>query len=332
MRSSILWLALCATFGLRPAAAEPQNFEAFKFVSGFFGFDAAREKGGGPTTLSLIGAGFSRTGTKSLEAALLRLGHKVYDTRSMLELGHTARWEDAAKEYKAAGNVTLIEALLEEMERRGYTTTLDFPMNLFAPILARQRPAAKVLMSVRPSEDSWVEAWATVNQILSIFILRPWSWLIDMEFNKRILKTLYDFDFEYPAYPEHIARKLPWFEVAERFPAFESDDAKLQWKKLHQRLQLDLQSQLSTDRFMTFDVRSGWAPLLEFLGVDDPSLASEPFPRVNDRSSLQVVRTVMDVVAIFLPLWITLVLYLSYRCIAWLLRLICGRTQKEKLG
>ena len=65
---------------------------AFKFVSGFFGLDSAREKKTEAKELALIGAGFSRTGTKSLEAALLELGHKVYDTRSMLELKHISRW------------------------------------------------------------------------------------------------------------------------------------------------------------------------------------------------------------------------------------------------
>merc|ERR1712113_845975 len=145
--------------------------------------------------------------------------------------------------------------------------------------------------------EAWIEAWATVNQILGIFILRPWSWLIDMEFNKRIVKTLYDFDWEYPSYPEHIWRPVPWFEVVQRLPAFDTDAARQQWIKLHKRLQRDLELQLPRERFTTFDVRSGWAPLLGFLGVDDPLLAAEPFPRVNDRASLETVRSVMDVLA-----------------------------------
>ena len=42
------------------------------------------------------------------------------------------------------------------------------------------------------------------------------------------------------------------------------------------------------------DVSEGWAPLLAFLEVDDPKLASEDFPRVNDVQSLKTVRKVMD--------------------------------------
>lgn len=330
------WLStavIAANFGVC-LTDQPQQgsneFEAFKFVSGFFGLDAARDRGSKAAELSLIGAGFSRTGTKSLEAALLRLGHKVYDTRSMLELGHVPRWEEAAKEYKGSGNVTLIERLLSDIEGRGYTTTLDFPMNLFAPVFAECRPDAKVLMSIRPSLESWVEAWATVNEILSIFVLRPWTWLLEMEFNARILKTMYDFDWEYPTYPAHNQRPLPWFEVNQRLPGFETEEVRAAWKALHQRLQHELEAQLPRERFLAFDVRSGWAPLLDFLSISDAVLAAEAFPRVNDRASLQKVRIVMDVLAVGMPLWAAFLIYFSFKCV----RCACGgrHSQKEKQG
>ena len=63
---------------------------------------------------------------------------------------------------------------------------------------------------------------------------------------------------------------------------------------------------------MIFDVREGWAPLLAFLDVDDPNLAAEPFPRVNDVQSLKTVRRVMDFIALFLPLWPALLAYAIY--------------------
>mmetsp|Transcript_18188 Transcript_18188/g.47298 ORF Transcript_18188/g.47298 Transcript_18188/m.47298 type:complete len:349 (+) Transcript_18188:73-1119(+) len=317
--------------GSKPGWLEPRFVEAFKFVSGFFGLDAAREKGGQASKMTLIGAGFSRTGTKSLEAALLRLGHKVYDTRSMMELGHVTRWEMAAEQFKAAKNSTAVDQLLTEIEAQGYTATLDFPMNLFAPIFAELRPSAKVLMSARPSEESWVEAWGKVNEILGIFILRPWCWILDMGFNRRILRTMYQFEWEYPTYPEHIWRPVPWFEVIQRLPAFETQAARQAWLDLHQRLQRELEAQLPAERFATFDVRSGWKPLLDFLGIDNAALAAEPFPRVNDQGSLQAVRVTMDVVATGLPLWVLLTIWLFSKCARCLCRGMC-KTTKEKRG
>ena len=83
-----------------------------------------------PRGLQVIGGGFARTGTKSTEAALIRLGHKIYDTRSILECNHADRCVKAAQELRD-GKYDEVRDLLEEMEQRGYTATLDFPVNLF---------------------------------------------------------------------------------------------------------------------------------------------------------------------------------------------------------
>ena len=117
------------------------RWEAARLVSGFLGLDKQREAAAPPRGLQVIGGGFARTGTKSTEAALLRLGHKIYDTRSILECKHADRWVTAARELREGKDAEL-RALLEEVEQRGYTATLDFPVNLFAKALAELRSAA----------------------------------------------------------------------------------------------------------------------------------------------------------------------------------------------
>ena len=117
------------------------RWEAAKLVSGFLGLDKQREAAAPPRGLQVIGGGFARTGTKSTEAALLKLGHKIYDTRSILECNHADRWVTAAQELRD-GKDDEVRALLAEMEERGYTATLDFPVNLFAKALAELRSAA----------------------------------------------------------------------------------------------------------------------------------------------------------------------------------------------
>ena len=123
------------------ADSSATRWEAARLVSGFLGLDKQREAQAPPRGLQVIGGGFARTGTKSTEAALLRLGHKIYDTRSILECKHADRWVKAAQELRD-GQDQEIRALLEEMEQRGYTATLDFPVNLFAKALAELRSAA----------------------------------------------------------------------------------------------------------------------------------------------------------------------------------------------
>ena len=117
------------------------RWEAAKLVSGFLGLDKQREAQAPPRGLQVIGGGFARTGTKSTEAALLKLGHKIYDTRSILECNHADRWVKAAQELRD-GKDDELKTLLDEMEQRGYTATLDFPVNLFAKALAELRSAA----------------------------------------------------------------------------------------------------------------------------------------------------------------------------------------------
>ena len=96
----------------------------------------------------------------------------------MIELNHGYDWEEAARLAKFENNFTLFDELLEELETMGYNATLDYPMNLLAPLLAARRPNAKVLMTVRTSTRVWVESWCDINDILSIFVARPWSWLV----------------------------------------------------------------------------------------------------------------------------------------------------------
>ena len=78
------------------------RWEAARLVSGFLGLDKQREAPSKPRGLQVIGGGFARTGTKSTEAALLRLGHKIYDTRSILECKHADRWVKRPKNYVTA--------------------------------------------------------------------------------------------------------------------------------------------------------------------------------------------------------------------------------------
>ena len=141
---------LCCTLVLTTAApgavaaavdSSATRWEAARLVSGFLGLDKQREAAAPPRGLQVIGGGFARTGTKSTEAALLKLGHKIYDTRSILECQHADRWVQAARELRD-GKYDELRALLEEVEERGYTATLDFPVNLFAKALAELRSAA----------------------------------------------------------------------------------------------------------------------------------------------------------------------------------------------
>ncbi|CAJ1385149.1 unnamed protein product [Effrenium voratum] len=300
----ILRAWLLAAVGVAAADEGWSFWSSLRLVSGFLGLDHLREKKQRRAQLAIIGAGFSRTGTKSMETALSQLGYQIYDMRSMLQLGHVEGWLEAAQTWRR-GNSTALEKMLQTVEELGYTATLDLPMNLLAPALAEIRPSAKVVMTVRPLEE-WLESWANVNEVMSCLVVRPWRWLVDLNFNQQMLKVLYDFHWPYPEYPEHVRRPLPWFEIVTSLPGFEPS-MREEWLQLHRRLQQDLEPM--GRRVLVFDVRQGWPVLAEFLEVPIPE---GDFPRTNSIAGMRLARRVLDVLAAALPLWVPLALWLLW--------------------
>lgn len=114
--------------------------------------------------LRVIGAGASRTGTKSIEKALMMMGHKVYDARSILQHHHAERWKDAVEEWKYQNNTAILGSLLHDMEKLGYTATLDFPLFLFAVPIYELRPESKVLLSIRDSPEAWFRSFQYIYE------------------------------------------------------------------------------------------------------------------------------------------------------------------------
>ena len=281
--------------------------------------------------LTVIGAGFSRTGTKSIENALQSLGHRVYDMRSIFENGHVDQWVQAAIDWKEQDDLGRVKALLADMESKGYTATLDFPMNIFALAFAELRPDAKVLFSVRDTEEKWMESWAKTTHNFANFVCRPWSWIIpDMHFNRIILRTVLDFDWIFSQYPESIDRPLPWYEVTRKLVGMDGPEMQRSWINLHKRFQRMLEEALPEDRLLVFNVKQGWGPLVPFLEIEDRSLVEQDFPNMNDSASIQIVRTVMDVIAIGLPFWILVILYLTSRMLKWCFGSCFGASKTSK--
>ena len=98
--------------------------------------------------LEVIGAGFGRTGTRSLQAALLRLGFsKCYH---MAEVGenpdHIPMWEDAARGKPQWDRIF-----------DGYRAGVDWPVAAFWQELSDYYPEAKVILTTR-DEDAWFQS------------------------------------------------------------------------------------------------------------------------------------------------------------------------------
>jgi hypothetical protein len=180
--------------------------------------------------LSVIGAGFGRTGTMSLKLALDQLG--LGPTYHMTEVFKNP---DAPGYWEAAADGRPVNW---EQVFAGYGSTVDWPSATFYKQLADAYPDAKVVLTVRDPEAWFASTQATIFAP-EIFEHAPEDW------TRMALKVIGDlFDRE-------MDNKARLIEVYERH---------------NQAVQLTIPA----ERLLVYEVSQGWEPLCRFLGVAVP--------------------------------------------------------------
>ena len=105
-------------------------------------------------TIDVIGAGFGRTGTLSLKFALEALGlNKCYHMMEVMRnQSHVAQWRKAAR-----GEAVDWNALYA-----GYQATVDWPSASFWRELREVYPEAKVILTLRDSQQWYTSVMNTI--------------------------------------------------------------------------------------------------------------------------------------------------------------------------
>ena len=121
-------------------------------------------------------------------------------------------------------------------------------------------PEAKVILTVRDSEDAWLKSWKEHLQLAlefftkfytrPLFIVVPW-----MRKMKRFIDTLH-----HAIYGSFNPEATALYRV--------------KYRQHNERVQ----AVIPAEKLLVFNVKQGWKPLCEFLGCDIPST---PFPREN---------------------------------------------------
>jgi hypothetical protein len=208
-------------------------------------------------TIEVIGAGFGRTGTLSLKVALEELGFgPCYHMSELFERPeHIRHWEVAAQ-----GEPVDWEEIFH-----GYRATMDWPGGAFYEELMEKYPDAKVIITVRDPQRWYESARSTIFGIQRVASSSP-LFSLAAAFVPRVRSirrsvlmvsglasnVMFDGRFEDREYA--IGAFERWNEeVKERVPA---------------------------GRLLVYEVKEGWGPLCEFLGVEAPR--NKPFPHLND--------------------------------------------------
>lgn len=191
--------------------------------------------------LKVIGAGFGRTGTRSLKLALDRLGFGpcYHMAEIFLHPEHANAWMSLAR-----GESRDFDAVLGN-----YRSAVDWPVVNFYRALADANPSAKVVLTERDAE-SWYESMrATI-------------------FGRMTL------DVTGVEYPDQL--RMAQFVVGEKTFAgrFDKDHA----IAVYERHNEDVRRAIVPERLLVFSGAMDWTPLCEFLGVGVPD---EPYPKTN---------------------------------------------------
>lgn len=190
-------------------------------------------------TLEFIGVGFGRTGTESLKKALEILGlgpcHHMYEV-----LSDSERYDHwlAVLEGRADPDWDMLLA--------GYRSSVDWPVALYWRELAALFPDAKLILTVRETDD----------------------WYASME--KTILKLMRDPDNNKMA--KALADRVFGGAVEDRVDVIASYEAHNKAVSAH----------YGPERLLTCELGSGWAPLCRFL---DCAVPQTPYPSANEAGS-----------------------------------------------
>ena len=206
--------------------------------------------------MKVIGAGFGRTGTMSLKAALERLGfgpcfHMIDLIRDPTPLPY---WQAAAD----GEEVDWTEAL------DGWESTIDWPGCTFWEEMAEIWPDAPVLLSVRDPE-AWYRS--TLN---SIHEAKEMALRGELQGNTEEAPD--------PAVMQMI-NGLIWNGTFKG--RFTDKEFALEVFRRHNE---DVKSKVPADRLLVYEIKQGWGPLCDFLGVEVPD---EPMPHLNDTDSFR---------------------------------------------
>lgn len=196
-------------------------------------------------TLEVIGAGFGRTGTMSLKVALEELGFGP--CYHMIELfEHPEHVE--WWEATVRGEPVDWEGLFY-----GYQATVDWPGAAFYRELMERYPQAGVILTVRDPER-WYESARN-----TIFSLRG-------------------------AASPRVPRMAMELASQRGFDAADVEDRQRMIEAFN-RWNEEVKGFVPAQRLLVYEVKEGWDPLCEFLGVEVPK--GKPFPRLNDSESFR---------------------------------------------
>lgn len=194
-------------------------------------------------TLSVISAGFGRTGTMSLKVALEELG--LGPCHHMIEVIHNGEAQVPLWNAALAGKPDYA-AIYD-----GYRSAVDWPTAAFWQDVAEAYPDAKIILSSR-SAESW---YASISETILATVWAPETWPPQAtEWFKMVSKVL----------ERSFGDAREKDELIATFHAHEAN----------------VKATVPPERLLVHSAKDGWGPLCAFLEIPVPLT---PYPRTNSK-------------------------------------------------
>jgi len=151
-----------------------------------------------------------------------------------------------------------------------YEASVDWPACTFYEELMDRYPDAKVLLSVRDPERWYESTRNTIYELSKIASGSPIS---------RVVFALVRLFLFGAVARMNMGEEIIWQGTFDG--RFEDRAYAIEVFNRHNE---DVRRRVPENRLLVYEVKQGWGPLCEFLGVEVPD---EPFPRLNDMAEMQ---------------------------------------------
>jgi hypothetical protein len=230
--------------------------------------------------MQVICVGFPRSGTESLQHALLKLGYDhTYHGWDILyeQPNNCQRWARLARRKfvdsaATGGDIVITAAEFDEVV--GHAVALvDAPASVFAAELIEAYPDAKIILNQRKDLDAWHRSCVKnlgegVYDQWHIWFIAWWG------------KSFF--------WLWHIYERYLWLHFFEGTTVGLTEGVKRNGKRLYKahanQIRGIMHSRGESDRLLEWYLEDGWEPLCKFLGKPVPD---EPFPRTNDAAGFK---------------------------------------------
>ncbi len=212
--------------------------------------------------MKFIGAGFGRTGTTSLKAALEELGFgPAYGLTEVFENPqHVGFWKAARRGEKVDWRGFLAD----------YEVAVDWPACAFYEELMEAFPKALVILTVRDPEPWYESLHSTIYRLRKVTHGPPplrAAFAFAGMFAPGVVGTA------------RLADHLVWEDTFDG--RFEDKPYAMEVFEANNE---EVRRRVPPERLLMFDVREGWGPLCEFLGIEVPD---KPFPHLNEAQEMR---------------------------------------------